>query len=218
MLNRVEKLLWVIGASVLLTSGVYGIDGFLSQRARLAVFNTAIAAERNGDADLQVAPPNRADWSAARVRKFLALQPGRTDEAQAVLRIPELDIEAEIFGDTGDRSLDLGVGHIEGTAEPGQNGNVGIAGHRDGYFRRLKDVRPGQRVQIVTRSGRWEYVVDRTRIVDPGAVEVLAQRAEPTLTLVTCYPFYFLGSAPKRFIVHARRVSASTATPPEKRT
>jgi len=199
MLDHAEKMLWALGAAVVIASGVYALDGFLSQRARVALFDAANAAERS-EAQLQIAPPNRADWSAARVRKFLALQSSHTDPPQAVLRIPALDIEAEIFGDTDDRSLDLGVGHIEGTAEPGDGGNVGIAGHRDGYFRRLKNVRPGQRVQIVTRTGRWDYVVDRTRIVDPGAVEVLARQDEPTLTLVTCYPFYFLGSAPKRFI------------------
>jgi sortase A len=224
MLYRLEQCVWALAALVILGSASYGFASGARQEARLAAFDVALAGDlaagtSDGEAGgrLDVAPPDRSDWSATRVRRFLALRTAHVDPPQAVLRIPELDIEAEIFGDTGERALDLGVGHIAGTARPGEAGNIGLAGHRDGYFRRLKDVRPGHRIQVVTRNGRWDYEVERTRIVAPSAVDVLAQKGQPALTLVTCYPFYFLGSAPDRFIVHARMVSSPTS-PPTKRT
>jgi sortase A len=218
MLYRVEKLLWAAASALILVSVFYGLANYASQQARLAAFESATAADLGGAAGgaPHLAPTDRSDWSPVRIRKFRALHGENRWRPQAVLRIPAVGVEAEIFGDTGVRSLDLGVGHIEGTAAPGAAGNVGIAGHRDGYFRRLKDVRPGQRIEIETRRGRWEYEIERTRIVDPTAVEVLARTGVPRLTLVTCYPFYFLGNAPQRFIVHARMVTAemTTAYPP----
>ncbi len=104
---------------------------------------------------------------------------------------------------TDDLTLDRGVGHIPGTAALGEAGNVGIAGHRDGFFRGLKDVHVGDTIDVYTQRGRSRYVVDEIQIVSPDNVSVLAPRAEPSLTLVTCYPFYFVGSAPSRYIVHA---------------
>jgi sortase A len=207
MLYRAEQCLWALAGVLILASVGWGLGGFLGQQARLDLFDAVAAAAPAGGEPLALGQPDRSDWSAARVSKYFALQPTRAAAPEAVLRIPALDIEAEIFGDTGNRSLDLGVGHIAGTALPGEAGNIGIAGHRDGYFRRLKDVRPGQRIRILTQRGSWDYEVQRTRVVDPADVDVLDERGEPMLTLVTCYPFYFVGNAPQRFIVHARMVS-----------
>jgi sortase A len=100
--------------------------------------------------------------------------------------------------------MDRGIARIEGTAMPGQDrGNVGIAGHRDGYFRVLKDIRFGDEISVTTPVGTQTYVVQQLMIVDPSAVEVLNYTPEPSITLVTCYPFYFVGHAPERFIVRA---------------
>ena len=87
---------------------------------------------------------------------------------------------------------------------PGEDGNIGIAGHRDGFFRELKDIKIGDHVEMEERGRTATYVVDRVTIVDPRNVSVLRAESEPALTLVTCYPFYYIGSAPKRFIVHAK--------------
>ena len=114
-----------------------------------------------------------------------------------------------IDGDT----LQLAIGHIPATALPGQAGNVGVAGHRDTFFRGLKDLRTKDEIQFSTLSGDFKYVVESLIIVEPDDVGVLAPSSEKVLTLVTCYPFSCFGSAPKRFIVRARQVSAQTAPP-----
>ena len=109
---------------------------------------------------------------------------------------------------TDDLSLNRAVGHIAGTPRPGENGNVGIAGHRDGFFRGLKDVSTGDTIEIVTPDGVDKYVIDEITVVNPTDVSVLAPRAQPSVTLVTCYPFYFIGSAPQRYIVRASLVGS----------
>jgi sortase A len=106
---------------------------------------------------------------------------------------------------TTSRTLRLGVGHIKGTAFPGEPGNIGIAGHRDTYFRALKDIRKDDEIQLETATGIARYEVDWIQITSPSDVGILAPTAESSLTLVTCYPFYYIGASPKRFIVHARR-------------
>jgi sortase A len=100
----------------------------------------------------------------------------------------------------------LGAGHIEGTPLPGEPGNSGVAGHRDTFFRSLKDIRKADQIQIQTATGLLHYEVDWVKVVGPDDTSVLRSSGdESTLTLVTCYPFYLVGPAPKRFVVHARK-------------
>ncbi len=108
-------------------------------------------------------------------------------------------------------TLLLAVGHIPATALPGQTGNVGVAGHRDTFFRELKDLRTGDSIQFTTLSGGFTYVVESLVVVEPDNVGVLAPSSENVLTLVTCYPFSYIGNAPKRFVVRARQVSPEAA-------
>src|SRR6185503_18622734 len=107
-------------------------------------------------------------------------------------------------------TLDRGVGHIEHTAAPRSDGNSGIAGHRDGFFRGLKDIGSGDAIELETLGEREVYRVDRMWIVDPTDVSVLDPTPTPSLTLVTCYPFYFVGSAPQRYIVRAVRTESDS--------
>jgi len=100
-------------------------------------------------------------------------------------------------------TLERAVGHIANTALPGQAGNTAFAGHRDTFFRRLRYARAGDRIVVTSLSGRHEYVVRDTRVISPKDVSVLDPTPEPTLTLVTCYPFRYVGPAPERFIVRA---------------
>jgi sortase A len=100
-------------------------------------------------------------------------------------------------------TLNRAVGHIEGTALPGGSGNIGISAHRDGFFRNLGRLGKGDEISIVTLDGTYTYAVESTSIVEPTDVGVLAPSAKPILTLVTCFPFYFVGEAPQRFIVTA---------------
>jgi sortase A len=121
------------------------------------------------------------------------------------IEIPRLGVKVAILEGTTSETLRLGVGHIEGTALPGETGNVGIAGHRDTYFRALKDIRTNDEIQIQTATGLSRFEVDSVQIVDPGDTGVLAPSAGSAITLVTCYPFHFIGAAPKRFVVHAHK-------------
>jgi sortase A len=121
------------------------------------------------------------------------------------IEIPRLGVKVAILQGTTSQTLRLGVGHIDGTALPGETGNIGIAGHRDTYFRALKDIRTDDVIQIQTATGLSSYKVDSVQIVTPHDTGVLAPSAGSAITLVTCYPFYFVGAAPDRFVVHARR-------------
>ncbi len=114
---------------------------------------------------------------------------------------------------TDDDSLNRAVGHIAGTSKPGMEGNSGIAGHRDGFFRGLKDIAQGDVIQLETLGATQSYRVERTWIVDPEDVSVLDSTPTRSLTLVTCYPFYFIGSAPRRFIVRAALAAQTSDSP-----
>ena len=120
--------------------------------------------------------------------------------------IPRLKIGVAILEGTSSQTLRLGVGHIEGTALPGEPGNMGIAGHRDTYFRPLKDIRQNDDIQIQTPTGLAKYKVDWIQITAPGDGGIVAVTSNSSLTLVTCYPFYYVGSAPERYVVHAHRL------------
>jgi sortase A len=120
-----------------------------------------------------------------------------------VLRISAINLEVPVLEGTDDLTLNRAVGHIDGTPAPGETGNVGIAGHRDGFFRDLRNIHLGNTIDLFTEKGNSRYVVDEIVIVPPDDVSVLAQRSKPALTLVTCYPFYFVGNAPLRYIVRA---------------
>ncbi len=124
------------------------------------------------------------------------------------IEIPRLLLSAVVVDGIDKTALRRAVGHIPGTALPGQAGNVGVAGHRDTFFRGLKDLRAKDEIQFSTLSGDFKYVVESLIIVEPDNVGVLAPSSENMLTLVTCYPFSYIGTAPRRFVVRARKVSA----------
>jgi len=124
------------------------------------------------------------------------------------LQIPRLKLSVMVREGADERTLSRAVGHIPGTALPGKMGNVGLAGHRDTFFRALRDIREDDAIEFETTHGAYRYVVKSTKIVGPRDVSVLAASGGENLTLVTCYPFYYVGSAPNRFIVRAAQVAA----------
>jgi len=126
------------------------------------------------------------------------------------IEIPRLGVSAIVRAGSDARTLRLAVGHIPGTAFPGEADNVGLAGHRDTFFRQLRNVHSDDLITIATTDGTYRYRVERTTIVNPTDVWVLDSTGSSTLTLVTCYPFSYIGSAPQRFVVRARL----EATPP----
>ena len=123
------------------------------------------------------------------------------------IEIPRVGVAAVILEGTAANTLQRAVGHIAGTALPGQAGNIALAGHRDTFFRPLRRIIRGDEALVTTPTRSSVYRVEETRILDPTDVEVLRPTGADTLTLITCYPFYFVGSAPKRFLVRAVRIS-----------
>ncbi|MDR3702442.1 MAG: class D sortase [Candidatus Sulfopaludibacter sp.] len=132
---------------------------------------------------------------------------GETEGLIGRIEIPRLLLSVAVIEGIDSRTLRRAAGHIPGTALPGQTGNVGLAGHRDTFFRPLKDLKIKDEVQILTPNGNFKYQVESLRVVMPENVGVLASSGENVLTLVTCYPFNYVGPAPRRFIVRARQVS-----------
>jgi sortase A len=127
------------------------------------------------------------------------------------LRIPRLGLSVMVVEGVADRDLRRAVGHIPGTALPGQSGNVAIAGHRDTFFRPLRSIRPDDTITLRTLTGAYCYRVVSTRVVSPRDVAVVAPTRHDCLTLVTCFPFYYVGAAPERFIVSAVQTAPATS-------
>lgn len=205
---------------LLLTAGLLLIGVYVGARVHRSVLSRAeverfkeqvlIAQELHADAEITGKKPNFSLWSTKRVKGYQESLAAHFAPALALLRIPKINLEVPVLEGTDDLTLNRAVGHIAGTAKPGENGNVGIAGHRDGFFRGLKDVSTGDTIEVVTPEDVNRYVIDEITVVDPANVSVLAPRADPSITLVTCYPFYFIGSAPQRYIVRALLVGSSS--------
>ena len=154
------------------------------------------------------APPGKAPAPAPPQIDRRLIRPGDT---VARLVIPRLDGKWYIVEGTDDKELRLGPGHLEGTAFPGEKGNCVIAGHRDTQFRKLKDIQKGDEIVLTTSVGESRYRVTGYEIVKPTDTRVLEDTNQGVLNLITCYPFYYLGHAPKRFIVHAELVGQEVA-------
>ena len=214
--------LGLIGAGIVLLAfwAIARLDGELGRRTALARFEahkapstaspSASAASPSTPAVLRL--PDRLDrslWSEKRIRAYEETQRVAFAPPLAVLRIPTAGIEVPVLPGTDDVTLNRAVGWIYGTARPGDGGNVGIAGHRDGFFRALKDVTRGDPLILETLNGSLDYVIDDIRVVKPNDVGVLGPTAAPTVTLVTCFPFYFVGDAPERYIVRAVAAGAA---------
>src|SRR5215813_7568458 len=216
--RRVELLAWTLG--LLALALYFGIRARQKAAARteLRSFEQArstLARETPfAGPPLKWGEPDRSLWSPERVKAWRLSLAASTAPALAVLKIPKIHLEVPVLEGTDDTILDRGVGHIEGTALPGGPGNLGIAGHRDGFFRGLKDISPGDRITLETLGGSSEYVIEKVFLVKPDDVWILDDSASPELTLVTCFPFYYVGSAPQRYIVKARREAIAPPAPP----
>ena len=171
-----------------------------------AAAETPAAAKKAGVESTEVIQaPDFSLWAAKRVAGYKESLLRHFAPPVAVLRIPKIHVEVAVFEGTDELSLNRGVGWIAGTARVGETGNIGIAGHRDGFFRVLKDIKVGDVITLTSLSVTTTYTVDQIEIVSPDDVRVLAPRPAPSVTLVTCYPFYYSGDAPQRFIVHGSR-------------
>ena len=181
----------------------------LTQQHESDAFDDAVRARIQAQLQQRIheeSSPNRREWSRARVAKYEA---SLEKPVQAIgrLEIPDVELSVMVLEGDDDATLDRAVGHIPGTAKPGQRGNLGIAGHRDGFFRGLRHLESGDEMSLTTLDGIARYRVTKIEVVSPGRTDVLAPTSEPTITLVTCYPFYHVGDAPSRYVVHARQVA-----------
>ena len=200
--------MFIVG--ILLLSVFLGarLHSLFFSRIALWEFNTAKASQANGNSagDRRSVTGNPADfglWGKTRIRAYRASLALKIDPPIAVLSIPRLALTAPVFNGTDDLTLNRGLGRIEGTNGPGGDGNLGIAGHRDGFFRGLKDIKAGDTVEIQIPGEKDTYIVNGMKVVEPKDVSVLGRSPTATVTLVTCYPFYFVGEAPHRFVVKA---------------
>ena len=186
LLRWAQRLLFITGILLL------GYGGFILLEARLY----QVSAKRSLENEIQAEKERPQSQPKPPVKKGDVL--GRMD-------IPRLGMSVAVLQGTSSRILRLGIGHIAGTPLPGESGNIGIAGHRDTFFRGLKDIRKNDEIQLQTASGLSRYEVDWMKVVANDDQDVLAPSTESALTLVTCYPFYFVGPAPKRFVVRAHK-------------
>jgi sortase A len=198
----IERSAWAAGIAALTWCAVAIIAGTVGSHRELERF----AVARLG-AGPDIVRPDLSLWSSKRVNAWRETHKREAPLPLAVLRIPRLRLEVPVLAGTDEWTLNRAVGHIEDTARPGADGNAGIAGHRDGFFRGLKDIRSGDVLEVETLASVQQYQVERTWIVEDEDVSVLDPTATPSVTLVTCYPFYFVGAAPQRFIVRAIRTS-----------
>jgi len=200
----VQRALIAVGVACLVFYSVVTVHTWRYQRAA------------NSEID-RLASTRRAEPVAAIERDTRPVTPLATGDLIGKVEIPRLGISAAVAEGDDDKTLRKAVGHLPDTPLPWQrSGNVALAAHRDGLFRRLENIRLDDAIRMVTPRGEFEYRVTKTHIVDPGDVWVIAPTAVPTITLITCYPFSFVGNAPRRFIVQAQLVQKDLGGTPLK--
>jgi len=215
-ITRIERILLLSALMLLSVWGAARLHSVISSKAAIAQFEAdakrETSAEQDGASLLESALSAPVDfrlWSPKRVAAYQESLTQKSDRPLAVLRIPKIKLEVPVFNDTSDFTLNRGVGRILGTARVGEEGNLGIAGHRDGFFRGLQGITQGDSIVLVAPDRSDRYTVSEIRIVTPDDVSVLHPTTVPTITLVTCFPIYFVGHAPKRYIVTATLAGTS---------
>jgi sortase A len=198
--RRLGTLLALLGAGLLLVVAQGLWTRWSAQREARSVLQLAPAED---NVDVATPPPDDGgDAPAVRARR---------PEAGSVvgrIRIASAGVDVVALEGVGDDILRRAAGHFPGTALPGARGNASFAAHRDSFFRGLRDVGVGDAIELETPEGAFLYRVSETRVVEPEAVEVVASRGRDELTLITCFPFDYVGPAPRRFVVHADLVGS----------
>ena len=192
----VERGLFVFGAALL----VFWL-GSVWAAARFQA-----AATRQLEAAMKVGESGAGSSSDRKARAALARREAKSSGLLGQITIPRLGIKSVITRGVDMRTLKRSVGHVPGTAYPGEAGSVGLAAHRDGIFRKLREIRSRDLIRITTPDGEFSFAVDSMAVVSPHRTDVLRARRDPSLILVTCYPFRWIGPAPDRFVVWAGEV------------
>jgi len=205
-----------LATGIILLAAFFILRGWGDYQSKSAIFafEQAVASEsglQTTAADggfAQNIDPDYSLWSEKRIEDYNESLKQRDDAPLAILSIDKLGLKVPVYNGTDEINLNRGAGRIKGTARVDEPGNLGIAAHRDGFFRVLKDIQVGDTIDMLTHKGKKEFEVSSISIVDPSDVSVLAPTEEPSITLVTCYPFYFVGHAPKRYIVKGKLLSS----------
>jgi sortase A len=212
-LRALESGLLATGLVLLVSFFVLRGLGNYQAKSDIRVFEEAVAAGTTAAAQTSAGgteyspEPDYKLWSSKRIADYHEGNTIRDEAPLAIMSIDTLGLKVPIYNGTDEINLNRGAGRIKGTARIDASGNLGIAGHRDGFFRGLKDIELGDSISMLTYQGSTEFVVSSITIVDPTDVSVLAPTDEATITLVTCYPFYFVGHAPKRYTVKGELLS-----------
>jgi sortase A len=201
-LRWTQRLLFA-GAAVILSYCIYVLaDTWMFQGRETQVLERQLYDARQAKDQTPAGSPS----SPVSAVTSSPLQVFKPDSLIGRIEIQRLGVSVVVVEGTGSRSLRRAVGHIRGTALPGESGNIGVAAHRDTFFRPLRNIRRDDIITLTTLGGEYRYRVVSTKITNPSDIAVLDSDGTEILTLVTCYPFYFVGSAPDRFIVRAERI------------
>lgn len=184
LLHSIERFAIISGVLGILVTGLVSADALLSARDTIASFEQTVWAPA------QMADPD----------------PDKLHRPVALLAIASLNLEVPVFMGTHRKTLHRGAGIVDGSDLPGQGGNVAIAAHRDSFFRPLKDIGVGDLIVLRSAHGTEQFQVESVFITDPLDISVLAPTNGAVLTLITCYPFNYVGFAPDRYVVRAVRV------------
>jgi len=208
-LVTLQRLLLAAGTTLLALYFAALAHNFISSRMALSEFDRSTARRGNTNSPITRASTGARTFGASEVRlESDKRTPGgrggrEKNGAIAVLQFARLGARIPVFEGTNTLALNSGAGWIAGTSRPGEAGNIGIAGHRDGAFNILKDISTGDSIELTTTTTVAKYTVEQIVVVSPNNTDVLRQRGTPSLTLVTCYPFNYIGPAPKRYILFA---------------
>ena len=209
LLRWSQYFFFVVGVLALSYCAVVLLDRWLFQAYQTWRFERSLKDAQTFARTIQqpVSPPLSTQAEADRARAVSFGIDGLAGSPLGRIEIGSVGLAAMIMEGVEGRTLRHAVGHIPGTPLPGQPGNVALAGHRDTFFRGLRNIHKDDEITLTTLHGSYRYRVDSTQVVEPQDTGVLNNSADDILTLVTCYPFYFVGPAPKRFIVRAHRIS-----------
>jgi len=199
-LRLLERTMTVLGAVGLTVVAIAYLHAIVGSREAIAAFEAAAADEAHAQT-LAIEDPDKALWSEKRKREFAALADDTVP--LALLEIERLDLQVPVYPGTDRVTLNRGAGIVDGTAYPGEDGNMALSAHRDGFFRALKDIRMGDVLTMRLLGGTERFVVQDIFVTDPLDLSVLEPTNTPMITLITCYPFYYVGFAPDRLIVRA---------------
>jgi LPXTG-site transpeptidase (sortase) family protein len=177
----------------------------IEQFQQLASLDQSATVHRAPEPSLveAVGEPDMTLWSPGRIADYQASLQAELPPVLGVLELPSVGLSVPVYSTDSELAMDRGAGVIDGMSFPHEPGNIGIAGHRDGYFRALKDVQVGDVLKLQTLEGPKQFTIDSVQVVEISDTHVLQDTDDQTVTLVTCYPFYFVGHAPQRYIVTA---------------